>query len=76
MKIQFERPNVPNFIKTDKGRFDIKDLNKEELEDLKIEFGYALEDNWRRRRNAGISSQSHGYKKAINALKQLKRYSP
>lgn len=51
MELNFERPLVPNFIKTDKGRFDIKDLDKEELEDLKIEFGNALEDNWRRRKN-------------------------
>ncbi len=56
MKLDFERPSVPNFIKTKQGGFDIKDLDKEELENLKVEFGYALEDNWRRRKNAAGES--------------------
>lgn len=51
MKIEFERPSVANFIKTKQGRFDIKDLSKEDLEEYKIEVCNAIEDNWRRRKN-------------------------
>jgi hypothetical protein len=51
MKIEFKRPMVPNFIRTNKGLFDISELNREELERLKIEYSNALEDNWRKRLN-------------------------
>jgi len=31
MKIEFEKPIVPNFIKTKQGLFALKDLSEEEL---------------------------------------------
>jgi hypothetical protein len=52
MKIEFKRPMVPNFIRTNKGLFDISELNREELEQLKVEYSNSLEDNWRKRLNA------------------------
>lgn len=54
MKVIFEAKDfrVPNFLKTNIGTVDIKNLDKGELEDLKITYGYALEDNWRRRKFA------------------------
>lgn len=53
MKVEFEPPIQPNFIKVKNvGRIDIKDLEKEDLEELKIIVCNALEDNWRRRKFA------------------------
>lgn len=50
MKIEFKKPNVPNFIRTNIGLIDIKELEKQDLEELKIVFNNELEDNWRRRK--------------------------
>lgn len=51
MKVIFEAPIQPNFIKTNIGRIDLRDLEKEDLEELKIITCNALEDNWRRRKH-------------------------
>jgi len=60
MKIKFEAPMPINFVKTNIGRCDIRELDKESLEDLKIVMCDALEDNWRRRKFGSIS-KSKGY---------------
>ena len=50
MEIRFEAPVVPNFVKSNFGRCDLRELSKESLEELKITMCDALEDNWRRRK--------------------------
>ena len=50
MKIKFERPLVPNFIKTDKGLFDIKDLSAKEINNFLHCYRMRLIENWMKRR--------------------------
>ena len=51
MKIIFEAGIQPNFIKTNIGRIDLRELEKDDLEEFKRITCNALEDNWRRRKH-------------------------
>ncbi len=46
MKIKFERPITPNFVRTNKGTFAIKELSKEELEEYIDITCYSLREKW------------------------------
>ena len=50
MEIRFEQPRVPNFVKTNKGLFDIADLSEEELTDFMEYWGECLMDNYNKRK--------------------------
>ncbi len=49
MEIMFEKPLTPNFVKTNKGRFDVADLDDEELERFINVFSDTLRENRGRR---------------------------
>lgn len=42
MKIIFEKPLVPNYVRTDKGNFALADLSEEELDEYTVLFHDAL----------------------------------
>lgn len=50
MKIEFNTPRVPNFIQTNKGLFDIADLDSEEINRFVNVWRLALLEN-RQKRN-------------------------
>lgn len=45
MKLVFEKPRVPNFVRTDKGTFDIKDLSEKELGEYRYLYQITLAEN-------------------------------
>lgn len=60
MNVIFEPSIQPNFIKTNVGRIDLRDLSKEDLDELKIVQCNALEDNWRRRKHGRDALEKEG----------------
>jgi len=50
MKLKFEAPMVINFVRTDKGIFDIADLSSEELNQFIFLYRHTLLENWQKRK--------------------------
>lgn len=45
MKLKFNKPQVPNYVRTDKGLFDLADLDQEEFKEYLDVFCDALTVN-------------------------------
>lgn len=49
MKLLFNKPRSPNYIKTDKGTFAIEDLTQEEVEEFIKTLNESVRDNYKLR---------------------------
>ena len=50
MKLIFDKPLIPNFIRTNRGLFDIKVLSESELQEYISLWKLTLIDNWQKRK--------------------------
>lgn len=50
MEVEFEKLNIPNYIKCKQGLFPIEDLSKEEIERYIELFAFSVRHRWEERK--------------------------